>query len=133
MRRASDFALAMITSLLRSCLGVGLAITACAPAVLAQGTTTAGGANAVSDSTLRQQFREGFSKGCLAGKTPGVTNQAGFCACMAAAYTKRYSGRMLAVISQLAGGAGQVGPQLVDAMMAPERLSCVSKASAGER
>ena len=52
---------------------------------------------------------------------------------MAAAYTKRYSGRMLAVISQLAGGAGQVGPQLVDAMMAPERLSCVSKASAGER
>jgi hypothetical protein len=116
----------MTRKLFRSCL-TGLAIATFACPAFAQSNTTVGGPNAANDAQLRQQFAEGFNKGCLAGKTPGVSNQVGFCSCMAKAYTTRYNGRVLAVISQLAGSAGKSGPPLVDAMMAPERLSCINK------
>jgi len=132
MAEKSGPARAMIPKLLRSCLS-GVAILAFACPAFAQGTPTVGGASAANDAKLRQQFAEGFSKGCLAGKTPGVSNQPGFCSCMVKAYTTRYNGRVLAVISQLAGSAGKSGPPLVDAMMAPERLYCVSKASGAGR
>lgn len=80
-----------------------------------------------SDQKLRQDFSNGFLKGCTAGKTPGVANQQQYCTCLAKAYNTRFDGRTLSVISQLAAQAGQNGPILVDVMMAPERKSCTSR------
>jgi hypothetical protein len=77
-----------------------------------------------SDAQLRQQFSQGFLKGCLNGKTPGVKNQRGYCNCLDSSYQTRYDGRSLAMISQLAGAAGNQGPALVNLMMAPETNSC---------
>jgi hypothetical protein len=76
---------------------------------------------------LSQQFRDGFLKGCLNGKTPGVNNQTTYCSCLAAAYQSRYDGPTLAAISQLAARAGQSGPALVNVMMAPEAKGCAAK------
>ena len=76
---------------------------------------------------LSQQFRDGFLKGCLNGKTPGVNNQTGYCSCLVAAYQNRYDGPTLAAISQLAARNGQSGPALVNVMMGPEAKSCAAK------
>jgi len=76
---------------------------------------------------LSQQFRDGFLKGCLNGKTPDVKNQSAYCSCLAAAYQSRYDGPTLAAISQLAARNGQSGPALVNVMMAPEGKSCAAK------
>jgi hypothetical protein len=76
---------------------------------------------------LRQQFRDGFLKGCLNGKTPGVNNQSTYCTCLAAAYQSRYDGPTLAAISQLAARSGRSGPALVNVMMAPEAKACAAK------
>ena len=76
---------------------------------------------------LSRQFRDGFLKGCLNGKTPDVKNQPAYCSCLAAAYQSRYDGPTLAAISQLAARNGQSGPALVNVMMAPEAKSCAAK------
>lgn len=80
-----------------------------------------------SDAQLRSQFRSNFLRGCNSGRTEGVTNQQGYCTCMADAYNSRYDGRTLAVISTLAGQTGGSGPQLADAMMGPERRICTAR------
>lgn len=121
----------MIATLLRSSL-FSLAIVACTSPVMAEGTTATGASKAMNDANFRQQFAQGFNKGCLAGRTPGVANQAEFCSCMANAYTTRFNGKTLALISQLAGKTANTGPQLVDAMMTPERLACVNKTAVGK-
>lgn len=76
---------------------------------------------------LTKQFREGFLKGCLQGKTPGVKNQGKYCTCMANSYQSRYDGRTLDAISQVAGRLGDQGPALVNLMVAPEAKVCQSK------
>ena len=76
---------------------------------------------------LTRQFRDGFMKGCLNGKTPDVKNQQGYCDCLANAYQQRYDGTTLAVISQVAGSVGEKGPALVNLMMSPESKTCVAK------
>ena len=80
-----------------------------------------------SQAQLARQFRDGFMKGCLNGKTPDVNNQRGYCDCLASAYEKRYDGSTLAVISQVAGSLGEKGPALVNLMMSPESKTCVAK------
>ena len=80
----------------------------------------------VSDAQLRGSFRQGFLKGCSAGKTKGIKNQAEFCSCLADSYNKRYNGMTLSAISGLAGQSGAKGPLLVDVMMTPERQACAS-------
>ena len=80
-----------------------------------------------TDAQLTRQFRDGFLKGCRTGKTPGVSNQRGYCDCMAGSYTSRFDGKTLAAISQLAGTAGQNGPALVNLMMQPEAKKCVAR------
>ena len=80
-----------------------------------------------SPAQLSQQFRDGFLKGCLNGKTPGVNNQSAYCSCLATAYQNSYDGSSLSVISQLAARSGQSGPALVNVMMAPEAKSCAAK------
>lgn len=135
-RAGSDSANQMIRKLYRLSIGIGIGITftAACPVTLAQAATPpANTASASEDANLRQQFSAGFSKGCLAGQTPGITNQAGFCACMARTYTTRYSGKNLAAISELAARAGAVGPQLVDLMMVPERQACAQSGSPAAR
>lgn len=82
-----------------------------------------------SDQQLRKDFSNGFLKGCIAGKTPGVADQQQYCACLVRSYNTRYDGRTLVVISQLAAQAGQSGPVLVDVMMAPERKTCTARPS----
>lgn len=79
-----------------------------------------------SDQQLRQEFTNGFLKGCTAGKTQGIANQKQYCTCLVKAYNARYDGRLLTLISQLAAQAGQPGPILVDVMMAPERKTCAA-------
>ena len=76
---------------------------------------------------LAGQFRDGFMKGCLNGKTPDVKNQRGYCDCLANAYQKRYDGTTLAVISQAAGSLGEKDPALVNLMMSPESKTCVAR------
>jgi hypothetical protein len=93
--------------------------------VLAQAQPSA--AQQPSDIQLRNQFRNNFLRGCNSGRTQGVSDQRGYCTCMADAYNSRYDGRTLAVISTLAGQAGQAGPQLADAMMSPERRICTAR------
>jgi len=78
----------------------------------------------LNDQQQRQTFTTGFLKGCTSGKTVGVTNQQDYCKCLAKAYNARYDGRLLSLITQLAGQAGQSGPILADVMMAPERKAC---------
>ena len=76
---------------------------------------------------LKEQFVEGFSKGCVRGKTPGVVDQDAYCGCLADAYTSRYSGFALAKISNLSGPMGPKGAELVNLMMAPEMASCADQ------
>ena len=80
-----------------------------------------------SQAQLARQFRDGFMKGCLNGKTPDVKNQRGYCDCLANAYQKRFDGTTLAVISQAAGSLGEKGPALVNLMMSPESRTCVAR------
>lgn len=77
-----------------------------------------------SNEQLTQQFRDGFLKGCLQGKPPGVKNQSRYCTCMANSYQSRYDGRTLAAISQLANSLGSNGAALVNLMVAPEAKTC---------
>ena len=81
----------------------------------------------LSNQQLSIQFREGFLKGCLAGKTPGVKNQGGYCNCLANGYLSRYDGPTLNAISQLGGAGGENGVRLVNIMMAPEARACSAK------
>ena len=76
---------------------------------------------------LKEQFVEGFSKGCVRGETPGVVDQEAYCGCMADAYTSRYNGFALAQISNLSGPMGPKGAELVNLMMAPEMASCADQ------
>lgn len=98
-----------------------------------QSTSTGGqqktgtGIKPVSAAEFSRQFREGFLKGCLNGKTEGVRNQTSYCNCLAGAYQSRYDGKTLAAISQLAGRSGGAGPSLVNLMIAPEAKTCASK------
>ena len=66
-------------------------------------------------------------KGCLAGKTPKVKNQTGFCNCYANAFQKRFDGFTLNAITQTTGSIGEKGPALVGLMMSPEAKACVAK------
>ena len=80
-----------------------------------------------SNTELTKQFREGFLRGCLQGKTPNVKNQPSYCNCMADRYQARYSGSTLAVITELATKSGENGPRLVNVMMSPEAKFCSTK------
>ena len=82
---------------------------------------------ASSSAQLTAQFRDGFIKGCTPGKTQGVSNQIGYCNCLADAYSRRYDGNTLAAISQLAGSLGEKGPALVNVMISPEAKACSAK------
>lgn len=86
-----------------------------------------GAANPPSDQQLRQMFTEGFLKGCSAGRTPGVSNQKAYCACLADSYNQRYDGLTLTLISKLGVQSGASGPVLVDVMMTPERKTCSAR------
>lgn len=79
-----------------------------------------------NDAQQRAMFRQGFLKGCLAGKSTGNQNQPRFCNCLADAYNTRYSGNNLVVISSLAAQLGSRGPLMVDVMMTPERQVCTT-------
>lgn len=85
------------------------------------------GTRPVNTAEFSRQFREGFLKGCLNGKTEGVKNQTSYCNCLATSYQSRYDGKTLAAISQLAGRSGGAGPSLVNLMMAPEAKTCAIK------
>ena len=76
---------------------------------------------------LKEQFVEGFSKGCVRGETPGVFDQPAYCSCLSDAYTSRYNGFALAQISNLSGPMGPKGAELVNLMMAPEMASCAAQ------
>jgi hypothetical protein len=110
--------------------GTGLTLLNGQPSQGQANTTTPAPSQAAkppSPAQLSQQFRDGFLKGCLNGKTPGVSNQTNYCTCLAGAYQSRYDGPTLAAISQLAARSGQSGPALVNVMMAPEAKSCAAK------
>jgi hypothetical protein len=76
---------------------------------------------------LARQFRDGFMKGCINGKTDNVRNQANYCNCLADSYLKRYNGITLSAISQLAGSLGEKGPLLVNIMITPEANACAAR------
>ena len=80
-----------------------------------------------NNAALTRQFRQNFVRGCNQGKTPGVENQKGYCACLANSYQARYTGTQLSAISQLASQAGDGGSTLVNIMMAPEAKTCSAK------
>jgi hypothetical protein len=82
---------------------------------------------ALSNQQLSKQFREGFLRGCVTGKTPGVKNQSDYCNCLANGYLERYDGATLNAISQLSGTAGENGVRLVNIMMIPEARACSAK------
>lgn len=79
-----------------------------------------------TNAQLTKQFRDGFLKGCLQGKTSGVKNQAKYCTCLANSYQSRYDGQTLAAITQASGSLGNQGPALVNLMMTPETKVCRS-------
>ena len=114
----------------KSALQVALAVVVIGPIVLFQAPSIAqqnkSGA-APSDQQLKKQFRDGFVKGCLQGKTPGVKRQSSYCNCLANSYQARYDGKTLTAISQAAGQLGEQGPALVNLMMLPESKSCASR------
>ena len=80
-----------------------------------------------NDQQLRQEFADGFLLGCVAGKTPSISNQQRYCTCLVNAYIKRYDGRTLALITQLAADGGPSIPVLADVMMTPERQACAAR------
>ena len=80
-----------------------------------------------SSAQLTRQFNDGFLKGCVSGKTEGVSNQRGYCNCMVSSYNSRYDGKTLSAISQIANASGQGGPALVNLMMQPEAKKCVAR------
>jgi hypothetical protein len=110
---------------------VVLAVIAIAPALLIQGPSSAQQNKSVpvapSDQQLKKQFRDGFMKGCLQGKTPGVKRQSSYCNCLANSYQARYDGKTLTAISQVAAQLGTQGPGLVNLMMLPESKSCAAR------
>ena len=83
--------------------------------------------SAQTDRQLVKQFRDGFERGCNQGKTEGVSNQKGYCTCMANSYQNRYVGLELSAISQAASTLGENGPLIINLMMAPEAKSCSAK------
>ena len=83
--------------------------------------------SAQTDRQLVKQFRDGFERGCNQGKTQGVSNQKGYCTCMANSYQSRYTGKELSAISQAATAAGDNGPAIINLMMAPEAKACNAK------
>lgn len=92
--------------------------------LISSGQALAQQASAANDAQLRASFKEGFTKGCLSGKSKGIANQVSFCNCLSDAYNVRYTGINLAAISSLAGQVGPKGSLLVDVMMTPERQAC---------
>ena len=104
-------------------LAIGLLMATAVPQAAVAQTTQ----KQPTDAQLSRQFRDGFLKGCRTGKTPGVRNQRGYCDCMASSYTRRFDGKTLAAISQLASTAGKNGPALVNVMMQPEAKKCVAR------
>ena len=84
-------------------------------------------ASAQTNGKLVKQFRDGFERGCNQGKTEGVSNQKGYCTCMANSFQSRYTGLELSAISQAATTLGENGPSLINLMMAPEAKSCNAK------
>ena len=84
-------------------------------------------AKAQTNGQLVKQFRDGFERGCNQGKTQGVSNQKGYCTCMANSFQSRYSGQELSAISQAANVLGDQGPGVINLMMAPEAKACIAK------
>ena len=84
-------------------------------------------ASAQTNGQLVKQFRDGFERGCNQGKTEGVSNQKGYCTCMANSYQNRYTGLELSAISQAASTLDENGPLIINLMMAPEAKSCNAK------
>ena len=82
---------------------------------------------AQTDRQLVKEFRDGFERGCNQGKTQGVSNQRGYCTCMANSYQSRYSGKELSAISHAATAAGDNGPAIINLMIAPEAKACNAK------
>ena len=83
--------------------------------------------SAQTDGQLVKQFRDGFERGCNQGKTAGVSNQKGYCTCMANSFQSRYTGKELSAISQAATVLGSNGPSIINLMMAPEAKACNAK------
>lgn len=83
--------------------------------------------SAQTDRQLVKQFRDGFERGCNQGKTEGVSNQKGYCTCMANSFQSRYTGKELSAISQAATVLGSNGPSIINLMMAPEAKACNAK------
>jgi hypothetical protein len=102
------------------------AIVAAATAPVSAQTQKKPAANP-SDQLLKKEFRDGFLKGCLKGKTTGVKSQPAYCNCVANGYQARYDGQTLTTISQVAGQIGERGPALVNLMMAPETKACAAR------
>ena len=84
-------------------------------------------ASAQTNGQLVKEFRDGFERGCNQGKTEGVSNQKGYCTCMANSFQSRYTGLELSAISQAATTLGENGPSIINLMMAPEAKSCNAK------
>ena len=84
-------------------------------------------ASAQSNRQLVKQFRNGFERGCNQGKTQGVSNQKGYCTCMANNFQSRYTGKELSSISQAATALGDNSPAIINLMMAPEAKACNAK------
>ena len=82
---------------------------------------------AQSTRELAIQFRKGFVRGCNQGSTPRVTNQKGYCACMANSFQARYNGQELAALSQYVNKLGKPGTGIINLMMAPEAKICKAK------
>ena len=85
------------------------------------------GAEAQSSRELTLQFRNGFERGCNQGSTPDVSNQRGYCTCMANSFQARYSGEELSTISQYANKLGKEGTSIINLMMLPESRTCIAK------
>jgi hypothetical protein len=82
---------------------------------------------AKSSRELTLEFRNGFERGCNLGSTPDVSNQRGYCTCLANSYEARYSGDELSAISQYANKLGKQGAGMINLMMTPEKRACAEK------
>ena len=95
--------------------------------VIEQANSSRSGIRQPMQQEPNEQFVEGFNRGCLRGKTPGVADQEAYCSCLSDAYTSRYNGFALAKISSLSGPTGPKGAELVNLMMSPEMASCTDQ------
>ena len=118
----------MLISRFSSCMRVQtLALYLVSAALIPNAVVAQTAQSQPSSAQLTRRINDGFVKGCLAGKTPNISNQRGYCNCMVSSYNSRYDGKTLSAITQLANQAGQPGAALVGVMMEPEKQKCVAR------